>query len=182
MLLLKYDSFIYFALDGKNNQAYTSNMEQFYNRSNSSDSITHCAEMVIDTIPAVMSAFRGEMRARRPSELSIPQFRTLIHLQYHSGASISQIASHLGLALSSTSQLVDGLLKRQYVTREIAEGDRRRAIVKLTEHGNTMLNTVREQAQARMEEHLLLLSEEESQIVTKAMVALARIFQKKVVT
>lgn len=154
-------------------------MEPFCARRKSAPpSIENCAEQLVSTIPLVMRALRKEMRAHRPEELSIPQFRTMIYLERHVGVSISDVADHHGLALSSTSQLIDGLVKRQYVTREIAEGDRRRAIVSLTAHGKTILASAREQAQARMAERLALLSPEELQTLATVLQAFDRIFAR----
>ncbi|MHB9023301.1 MAG: MarR family winged helix-turn-helix transcriptional regulator [Armatimonadota bacterium] len=125
-----------------------------------------------------MHAFRAEMRAGRPAELSLSQFRSLIFLRFHAGASVSDVAAHLGLALSTTSQLIDGLLKSEYVTREIATADRRRATLTLTEHGTVILESIRAKAQARMEERMADLTAEERQAVYLAMEALQRVFGK----
>jgi DNA-binding MarR family transcriptional regulator len=156
---------------------YTSGMESFDTRSDVL-SVQDCAALLVATVPAVMSHFRAAMRAGRPEELSLPQFRTLIRLRWHPGVSISDIAEHLGLALSTTSQLVDGLVKRGYVTRESAVGDRRRMVVTLTDAGRAMLETVRAAAQARMAEQVAALTPEERQAVASAMAALSRIFQQ----
>lgn len=153
-------------------------MELFDTRSDGELSIQECAELVIASVPAVMSTFRAEMRAGRPTELSLPQFRTLIHLQFRATLSISEIAEHLGLALSTTSQLVDGLVKRGYMTRESAADDRRRAVITLTEDGRAMLESVRAKALARMAERLSDLSATERQAVAEAMRALGRVFQR----
>lgn len=156
---------------------YTSSMESFDTRSDAL-SVQECAELIIATVPAVMGSFKAAMRAGRPTELSLPQFRALIRLRRHDGLSVSDIAEHLGLALSTTSQLVDGLVKRGYVTRENAATDRRRMVITLTDGGRAMLETVRAAAQARMAEQVATLSPAERRAVAEAMEALGRIFQK----
>lgn len=153
-------------------------MELFHDGSNREVTIRECAEQLIAVVPAVMGTFRGEMRAGRPSEISVPQFRALIHLQCRPGVSISDIAGHLGLALSTTSQLIDGLYKRQYVTRETAARDRRCAIVSLTEHGRAMLEAIRARTQVRMEERMASFTPAERLAVVMAMEALSRVFHK----
>lgn len=130
------------------------------------------------TVPAVMSVFRAEMRAGRPAELSVPQFRTLIYLQRHPGATLSGVAEHLGLALSTVSKLVDGLFKRDFVTRETSAEDRRRARLALTRHGEAMLEGARAGAQARLAERLSALSLAEQEAVLIAMRALYRVFDR----
>jgi len=70
-----------------------------------------CASEVLETAPMVMQAIRGEMRAQRPSSsLSLPQFRTLVYLENHPGASLAQVAEHIGLTPPSMSRLIDGLV------------------------------------------------------------------------
>jgi DNA-binding MarR family transcriptional regulator len=153
-------------------------MELFDIRNNSGVSLEDCAELLISVIPEMMCIVRKDMRAGRPSELSVPQFRALIYLQHHPGSSLSGIADHLGLARSTTSQLVDGLMQRNYVVRESAQEDRRRAMFLLTERGRAMLDAVRAKAQARMSERLSPLSPEERRSVGEAMLLLTRISRK----
>ncbi len=151
-------------------------MELFIDRSIPAPTVQACAEEVLAVVPSIMSTFRTEMRAHRPTELSLPQFRVLIFLNRHVGASVSAVAEHVGLALSSTSQLLDGLMKRGYVTRDTAAADRRRATLSLTTLGQATLESARVHARARVEEHLSLLSEDERRAVTASMLALARAF------
>ena len=134
------------------------------------------ASLVIATIPVVMCAFKGKMRANRPEGLSVPQFRALIFIDKHTSTSISDIAKCIGLALSTTSKLVDGLVKRHYVERTTAENDRRRAMVSLTGLGKSEYEATRAQAHAYMRECLSELSLEEEEAVKVAMRALNRIF------
>jgi DNA-binding MarR family transcriptional regulator len=153
-------------------------MELFGTRSVSDLSVHDCAELVIASVPAIMSTFRAEMRAGKPTELSLPQFRTLIKLSFHPARSISDIADHLGIALSTASQLIDGLVKRGYVTRVSDADDRRRATLTLTASGRTMLEAVRAQALAHMEERLAALTMDERRAVADAMQMLGRVFQR----
>ena len=64
-------------------------------------SADECARQVLEIVPLVMAAIRTEIRTHRGSELSVPQFRVLIFLNRHAGASLSDIAEHLGLTLPS---------------------------------------------------------------------------------
>jgi len=148
-------------------------MKQFEERSNFSAA---CAEAVITTAPTVMNALRGEMRARRPAELSVPQFRALIYLQRHFDAMVSEVAEHLGLALSTTSKLVDGLVKREYVKRTISEEDRRRARLIVTVRGEAALESARVETRAWMAKRLSSLTPEEQEAVSVAMRSLYRVF------
>ena len=81
-----------------------------------------CARQILEIVPMVMRAIRTEIRSHRGSELSVPQFRVLIFLNRHEGASLSDIAEHLGLTLPSTSKMIDGLVARNMVTRQMDLG------------------------------------------------------------
>ncbi len=151
-------------------------METFDNRSISTSTPQDCAELLLTAVPEVMSRIRREMRARRPEELSVPQFRALIFLNRHPGASVSAIAEHLGLALSSTSHLIDGLAKRAYLARETAADDRRRALVSLTAYGQALLDAVYAQVRAGLAGRLDALTPEERRALAHALSALCRIF------
>jgi len=74
----------------------------------SSISLDECARQVLETVPLVMRTVRAEMRRRRTADLSVPQFRTLNFLNRQAGASLSQVAEHIGLTLPSMSLLVEG--------------------------------------------------------------------------
>ncbi len=81
-----------------------------------------CAEEVLEVVPSVMRFIRGEMRGSRRPDLSVPQFRALGHLRRNAGTSLSALAEYLGLTAASTSTLVDGLVRRQMVSREPSPG------------------------------------------------------------
>jgi DNA-binding MarR family transcriptional regulator len=151
-------------------------MEVFSDPGIPAPTVRECAEEVLAVVPSVWRTFRGEMRAHRPDEFSLPQFRALIFLNRHAGASVSAVAGHVGLALSSTSQLVDGLMKRGYVARDTAASDRRRAALSLTAEGRAILEQARTHARARIEAQLARLTDDERRAVTAAMAALARAF------
>lgn len=50
---------------------------------------------------------------------------------------VSGLAGRSGASVSATTRLVDGLVRRGYVERRRADGDRRRVIVTLTEEGHS---------------------------------------------
>ncbi|HEX2950695.1 MAG TPA: helix-turn-helix domain-containing protein, partial [Armatimonadota bacterium] len=96
-------------------------MKQLASQSNVAISFEEdTATLIMQVIPLVKQVFRKEMRKNRPADLSVPQFRALIFINKHADVSISDVAEHLGLALSTTSKLIDGLMSRQYIKRETA--------------------------------------------------------------
>ncbi len=135
-----------------------------------------CAGEVLETIPLIMRTIRARMRAAPPLNLSVPQFRTLMFLRRHEGASLSDAAEHLGLSLPSTSKLVDGLVAHDVLMRQPHPGDRRRVTLTLTAGGRSTLRTVQEAAQAHLAKLLTALPADRREVVVEAMGALREVF------
>jgi DNA-binding MarR family transcriptional regulator len=135
-----------------------------------------CARQLLETLPLVMQTIGPHMRAHGTFSLSVPQFRSLMFLSKHEGASLSDVADHLGLSLPSTSKLVDGLVARGVVMREIHPGDRRRVTLRLTAGGRDRLRAAREIAQAHLARVLVALPPAERGALIQAMHALRGVF------
>jgi DNA-binding MarR family transcriptional regulator len=135
-----------------------------------------CARQLLEVAPLIMRAVRAEMRGRRRPDLTVPQFRALAFVGRNQGASLSDVASHIGLTLPSMSTLIDGLVARRLVTRLADPGDRRRVTLALTPRGRTTLQASREATQAHLAERLAALSASERATVMDAMRALHPIF------
>jgi len=135
-----------------------------------------CAHEVLDVVPLVMRTIRAEMRDRRTPDLSVPQFRTLTFLNRHEGASLSDVAEHIGLRLPSMSKLMDGLVARNLVKRQTHPDDRRRVTLALTARGRTTLQTALEGTRACLAERLATLPASNLAAVAKAMQILRPLF------
>ena len=128
-----------------------------------------CAKLVMEVAPLVMRAIRAEMRRHRTSDLSIPQFRTLAFLSHHEGASLSAVAEHIGLTLPSMSKMIDGLVARSLVKREMHPDDRRRVTLTLTAHGKSLFKSAHSATQACLAEQMATLSASDRATVAQAM-------------
>lgn len=120
-----------------------------------------CAALIHDTIPLIIKTIGSEMQKRNLSELSSPQFRSLMVIHRHCGVSLSQLAEIRGSTLSSTSKLIDGLVERGLVTRETDRQDRRRLMLALTLTGEAMMQAVNSAATGYLADILSSLSEED---------------------
>jgi len=143
----------------------------------SSISLDECAREVLETVPLVMRTVRAEMRHHRAADLSVPQFRTLNFLHHQAGASLSQVAEHIGLTLPSVSLLVDGLVERKLILRNTSAADRRRVTLTLTARGQSVLDAAHGATQAALAEKLAALSAQDRGIVVQAMQALHPLFE-----
>ena len=141
-----------------------------------SASAAQCARQVLEAVPLVMRAIRQEMRRQRKPGLSVPQFRILVMLNRRQGASLSEVAEHVGLTLPSVSKMVDGLVTRDLVTRETDPGDRRRLTLSLTPAGHTSMQTAYAATQTYLAGRLATLAAPEREALVQAMAALVDIF------
>ena len=137
------------------------------------------AQAVLDVVPAVMRVIRAEMRNHRGCDVNVPQFRTLGYLNRYRGASLSQVADHIGLTLPSMSKLVDGLVARKLVTRQTFSGDRRRVTLALTARGRASLESSLEYTEAYLAERLTMLSESDRATIVQAMQLLDPLFRSE---
>jgi DNA-binding MarR family transcriptional regulator len=134
------------------------------------------AHLLLDVVPQVMQRIRAEMRRRRGPEISVLQLRALAFLRRNPGATLSQVAEHVGLTLPSMSSQVSGLVARKLIDRSVSAEDRRFVTLTLTEQGRSLLETARHGTQESLAQKLAKLTPEERATVVDAMHLLARVF------
>jgi DNA-binding MarR family transcriptional regulator len=128
-----------------------------------------CAHEMLEVVPLVMRTIRTEMRGARVPGISVPQFRTLVYLNRHATASLSDVAAFLGLTLPSVSVLVDGLVSRDLVAREPDLMDRRRVTLRVTEAGRAAYHSAQQATEACLAERVADLGEAERAILLQAL-------------
>jgi DNA-binding MarR family transcriptional regulator len=135
-----------------------------------------CATTLLEVVPLVMRNIRKEMRKNRGSDLSVPQFRSLAYISQNEGASLSDVADHIGLSLPSASKLVDGLVNRKLILRKPSEDDRRRIMLSLTQDGRSTLQVAVHATETYLAHVLSALSENDCGAVLGAMQILRPLF------
>jgi DNA-binding MarR family transcriptional regulator len=135
-----------------------------------------CAREVLDVIPLVMRVIRAEMRRCHTPDLAVPQFRTLVFLSRRPGASLSEVAEHLGLTLPSTSRMINSMVGRNLIARQTSASDRRRVTLTPTSSGESILESARLDTQARLADALSRLSASDCAAVVQGLQALRTIF------
>ena len=123
-----------------------------------------------------MRTIRSHLRGQRAADLSVPQFRALGHVQRHAGGSLSDVAEHLGLSLAATSRLVDGLVQQGYLTRSVADSDRRAVQLHVSERGSAMLERARQRTQQHLAALLAPLSPDQRDQIVDALATLRTVF------
>jgi len=135
-----------------------------------------CATLLMDVVPLVMRRIRMEMRSQRMPSLSVPQLRALIYLRANEGASLSELADHVGLELPSMSKAVDALVVRGLLVRRELVADRRYISLRLSAHGQVQLERARRIAEAHLMEALEVLSSTQQAKIVESLQALRHVF------
>jgi DNA-binding MarR family transcriptional regulator len=134
------------------------------------------AAQLLEVVPLVMRTIRSHMRGHRAADLSVPQFRALAYVQRHAGASLSDVAEHLGQTLPATSRLVEGLVQRGYVTRAVASADRRAMELHVAEKGSAILDHTRQRTQLHLAALLASLTPDQRAQLVGALATLRTVF------
>ncbi|MBD2499150.1 MarR family winged helix-turn-helix transcriptional regulator [Anabaena azotica] len=138
-----------------------------------------CAAKVMETVPLVMRFIRAEMRAHKAAFLSIPQLRSLAFLNRKPGASLSDLADHLGVTSATASATVERLVQRDLVQRIHHPQERRRIVLTLTEEGKSVLQQSLDQTRTQIADLLEGLTAEEISHVEKGLALLKNVFEQK---
>jgi DNA-binding MarR family transcriptional regulator len=137
-----------------------------------------CTLALLDALPAVMWFVRRQMRSRRATGLSVPQFRALVHLSDSPDGTVSAIADKLGVSVPSASRLITGLVRRGSVVRRGSTDDRRQTWLRLTPRGETELRAAWKGTRAAISEKLAALSVGELEAATRMCRLLGRVFDE----
>ncbi len=137
------------------------------------------AQQVLEAVPLVMRTIRGQLRSHRSADISVPQFRSMSYIDRNDGASLSDLASHIGLTLPSMSKLIDGLVSRKLVTRTSHSTDRRRICLSLTPLGREELREAHRFTEKYLSEQISGLDEADLQTITRAMQILKSLFSQE---
>lgn len=135
-----------------------------------------CAQALLDSIPEVMQVIRAQIRRQRDAELSVPQLRVLGFLNRHPGATLSAVADHVGLTLSSMSLQITTLVARNLINRTESPTDRRCVTLTLTAEGKAVLEAAIHGARVKLAAILDTLGLEQRATVVQAMHILRSVF------
>ncbi|AFQ43935.1 MarR family winged helix-turn-helix transcriptional regulator [Desulfosporosinus meridiei] len=92
---------------------------------------------------------------------------------------MSQISDYLNAPLSTTTGLVNRLVKNGYLQRERSEEDRRIVTIQLTDKGKTMMRELKATIESYLERFNALLSAEERQLLFKIILKIVNELSRK---
>jgi DNA-binding MarR family transcriptional regulator len=135
-----------------------------------------CAGALLDVLPGLMRFVRRHMRSRRAKGLSVPQFRTLVHLRRCRSVSLSHVSESLGSSPPTASRIVSGLVSRGLVVRETCRHDRRQVTLQLTPRGQAVTDAAWLGTQGIVAQRLAGLSESQLATLAKGLALLSDVF------
>jgi DNA-binding MarR family transcriptional regulator len=112
-----------------------------------------CAGELLEVAPLVSVWVRAAVRRRQPS-WSVPQMQALGFLRLNPGASLSELAAHLGVGLPTASTMVSRLVAMGQVDRRDDPAERRRTLLRLTPQGETQFETALAETRVELAERL----------------------------
>ncbi|WP_413262279.1 MarR family winged helix-turn-helix transcriptional regulator [Floridanema flaviceps] len=133
----------------------------------------------METIPLAMRFIRADIRSRNSTTMSVPQFRTLAFLDRNPGASLSDLAEHLGVTRATASANTERLVQRDFVHRCDDPKERRRVVLNLTEAGKVHLEECRSQTRDRISELLNSLTEQQILLIEEGLTLLKDVLEDK---
>jgi DNA-binding MarR family transcriptional regulator len=137
-----------------------------------------CAARVMETVPLLMRFIRADMRTHNADSLSIPQLRSLAYVNRNPGASLSEVAEHLGVTCATASSTIERLVQRHLVQRSDHPQERRRIVLNLTEEGKLLLKQSQEKTRAHIADILASLTLEEVSHIEEGLTLLKNVFEQ----
>jgi len=134
-----------------------------------------CARELIEGLPQAMRWVRAAVRRREPS-WSVPQLQALGFLRSNPGASLSELAAHLGVGLPTTPTLVSRLVAADMVNRRDDPAERRRTLLTLTPNGESQFEAALGGSQLELADRLRCLSPRDLNRVCQAIGVLRKLF------
>jgi DNA-binding MarR family transcriptional regulator len=132
------------------------------------------AKVLLDVVPRAMRAIRSELRAHAGQDLTVPQFRVLVHVARRSRSN-SELADLQGVSRSAMSRMIDALVEKGLAIREASEADSRSVNIRQTEAGRTAYEEMRLMAQRRFAQLLTQVTEQDREALLEGLHVLERV-------
>lgn len=124
--------------------------------------IDRLVQRLAGVFPDIMQTFHalGTSISRIP-ELTLPQFRVLLHLRMQCPCTLNEVAASLGMAQSSASELVTRMVNAGLLLRREHPHDRRVMLIELSERARRLLLQSEQALQSTFHDWLQAIPETE---------------------
>lgn len=115
---------------------------------------------------------------RHHKHLCLSQIKALIYLIKHNACTISDIKNHLKLAKSSTTALIEVLLRKGLIIKTTDKNDRRKTIIELTALGSNTAKETMENMHKTISKNIKKLNQQDIKDLESVQQVLKRICNK----
>ncbi len=103
-------------------------------------------------------------------KLSKTELFTLLIIERHGEAIMSQIANKINVSMSTATGIIDRLVKKKYLSRARSESDRRIVLIRLTKKGKQIVNDIKDSINYYLNTIFKSLNEEEVRVLSNIIV------------
>ena len=136
-------------------------------------------ELIVQIERSQLALMRAVHAAATPFwlelDISLAQIKTLFALAQNEPASMGSLAAALGISISDASRLVERLVQVGLADRSDDRADRRRAQIRLTAQGQSLVLRLRQGRRERFTSWLSELTDDELATVAAGLAALSRV-------
>lgn len=105
--------------------------------------------------------FLEKTTKKRKLDISMVQYYALAYIKDHQGCSLSSVSKSLGFSLSAASKLVDILVEKNYLLRELDKNDRRKLVLNMSETIVNLFERYQQEIYENISDLLSALTEED---------------------
>ncbi|MEK8129046.1 MarR family transcriptional regulator [Paenibacillus filicis] len=105
----------------------------------------------------------------KPDTVTSVQYKILEYLAVSQPATLSDISECMHMSMPNTSRELRKLTEKQFCEKIAAADDRRKQFIRLSPKGEALMNGVFAQAEARLEERIRHIPEEELESIGQAL-------------
>jgi DNA-binding MarR family transcriptional regulator len=133
-----------------------------------------------ERLRAAIQQLLPELRAQgMQSQLTPSRLAALAALAAHGPLRISDLATRMGIALSTVSRMVDLLDGFGWIEREADPKDQRATLIALNDTGRALLDSTRRQAATRLAERIDQLTPDQQRALHDALPALEALTEQR---
>ncbi|RJE47748.1 MarR family transcriptional regulator [Dehalobacter sp. MCB1] len=135
-------------------------------------------ELLIGTFNQILDVEQNEIKKGPLNNLSISELHAIEAIGMYQERTMSQVAADLGITVGALTSFINNLVKKEYVSRQRDEADRRIVRISLTRRGK-LAYRIHEKFHLDMVKHMLLGLGEQENILIGSLQKLTEFFDSK---
>lgn len=146
------------------------------NPTESPPALQHLVEVFWETVPPLWREIHAQLHAVAANEydVTVEQFHILRQIRQGS-TSVSHLAKEKRISRPAVSQIVETLVQRGLIQRQVNPADRRQIVLELTDSGNALLDAISQKTRRWTLQLFAPLTPQEVQQITQALERLKKL-------